>query len=500
MNVFRAMMNLYRNLRVLASTSYEGASTSYRMRTWGTSTTGPNNAANNSLSTLRYRSRELDRNNGNANAGFDKFASTLIGRGITPRWNTGNSDLDAEILELWRLSVSDMDASVCELDFYGLQTLAALSLAMSGEVLGKFIYPRPSTDMISPVQVQLIEPDHLYDAYDQPLTNGNSLRLGIEVTPKGKRAAYHLYPEHPGDNYLHRLANLTVRVPASEILHVYVPRRPGQLRGMPFLSPVITTLHSLDEYDDAELTRKKIAAMYAGFILSPSGDPTISGLPGFEEDYDDEEDLVSLEPGIMQSLRPGQSIEWSKPADVGETFDPWTAYNLRRVANCIKNTYEQFTGDLRGVNYSSIRAGLVDLYRACRALQAQILVHKFCRPFTTRWLDLMVATGRIFIPRYTKNRIRIINNSWDPDGWDWVDPEKDLMAEILAIRSGLKSRSMAIGERGHNAAEVDAEIAKDNNRADGLNIILDSDPRKTTKSGGSRQTGGFGNEQQQQQK
>ena len=495
MAFLKPLMNLIHNLKILASTSYEGASISHRMRTWGVSSTGPNNASADSLTTLRYRSRELDRNNGNANSGFDKFASTLIGRGITPRWNTGSSDLDAQILELWRLSVSDMDASVCGLDFYGMQTLAALSLAMSGEVLGQFVYPRPSSDVVSPLQVQLLEPDHLYDAYDQPLTNGNSLRLGIEITPKGKRAAYHIYPEHPGDNYVSRLSDLTIRVLASEMLHVYIPRRPGQLRGTPFLSSVITTLHSLDEYDDAELTRKKIAAMYAGFITSPSGDPSVSGLPGFEEDYDDEEDLVSLEPGIMQSLRPGEGIDWSKPADVGETFDPWTAYNLRRVANCIKNTYEQFTGDLRGVNYSSIRAGLVDLYRAMRALQAQILVHKFCRPVTTRWLDLMVATGRIFIPRYTKNRLTIINNSWDPDGWDWVDPEKDLMAEILAIRSGIKSRSMVIGERGRNAAEVDNEIAKDNQRADTLNIILDSDPRNTTKSGGSRtqSSGGFGN-------
>lgn len=496
MNIFRSTMNLLHNLRVLASTSYEGASITRRLRTWGLSTSGPNNALNNSLSHLRYRSRDLDRNNANASSGIDSFVSTLIGRGLTPRWNTGNPDLDARILNLWQLSATEADASVCGLDFYGLQTLAATTLAMSGEVLGLFKYSSLSSDLLVPLQIQLLEPDHLYDAYDQPLDNGNTLRLGIEITPTGNRAAYHIYPEHPGDNYLHKLANLTVRISSYDMLHVYIPRRPGQLRGTPFLSQVITTLHSLDEYDDAELTRKKIAAMYAGFITTPPGEPTISGLPGFETDYNDEEDLVGLEPGIMQSLRPGESIEWSKPADVGETFDPWTAYNLRRVAKSLHTTYEQLTGDLRDVNYSSIRAGLIELYRYCRALQAQILVHKFCRPYTTRWLDIAVASGRIFIPRYIKNRASIIHNAWDPDGWDWVDPEKDIKAEILSIRSGLKSRSMSIGERGHNAAEVDTEISKDNTRTDNLKIILDSDPRNTTQSGGPRekpQTGGFGN-------
>jgi lambda family phage portal protein len=241
--------------------------------------------------------------------------------------------------------------------------------------------------------------------------------------------------------------------------------------------------------------------MYAGFITTPSGDPSVSGLPGFETDYDTDEDLVGLEPGIIQSLRPGESIDWSKPADVGETFEPWTMRQDRFVAKALQITYEQLTGDLRGVNYSSIRAGLVELYRYCRSKQAQILVHKLCRPVTTRWLDIAVATGRIFIPRYTKYRRQIINNSWDPDGWDWVDPEKDLAAEILAIRAGIKSRSMSVGERGSNAAEVDSEISKDNNRSDNLGIILDSDPRNTTKSGGPRekpqnqsQTGGFTND------
>lgn len=489
-------MNLLSNFRLMASTSFEGASTTRRMRTWGLSTTGPNNALNDSLANLRYRSRTLDRNNPNANAGIDSFASTLVGRGLTPRWNTGNPELDAKILELWKLSVGEADASVCELDFYGLQTLAATTIAMAGEVLGLFKYYSTSSDLTVPLQIQLLEPDHLYDAYDQPLTNGNTLRLGIEINPSGQRTAYHIYPEHPGDNYVTRLAKLTVRISADDMLHVYTPRRPGQLRGTPFLAPVITALHSLDEYEDAELMRKKIAAMYAGFILTPSGDPSVSGLPGFETDYETEEDLVGLEPGIMQQLKPGESIEWSKPADVGETFEPWTGYNLRRVAKALHITKEQLTGDLRDVDYSSIRAGMVELYRYCRAYQAQILVHKFCRPYTTKWLDIAVASGRIFIPRYLKNRRNIINNSWDPDGWDWVDPEKDIKAEILAIRSGIKSRSMSIGERGHNVAEVDSEISNDNKRTDSLNIILDSDPRNTTQSGGPRekpQTGGFAN-------
>lgn len=496
-NPFRPFVNLYRGMKLMASTSYEGASTTRRLRTWGLSSAGPNSVISDSLQNLKYRARDLDRNNPNASGGIDSFVSTLVGRGLTPRWNTGDPALDARILDLWKLSVPEMDASVCELDFYGLQTLVATAMQMSGGVLSRFVYKRQSDDLSVPLQIQILENDHLYDCYDQDLPNGNTLRLGVELTPGGQRAAYHIYPEHPGDNYIHKSSMLTTRIKADDMLHVYAPRRPGQLRGIPSLTPVITGLHNIDEYDDAERIRKKIAAMYAGFITTPSGDPSVSGLPGFEEDYETEEDLVGLSPGILQSLRPGENIEWSKPADVGDTFEPWMSHGLRQVAKALKITYEQLTGDLRNVNYSSIRAGLVEIYRYCRAHQAQILVHKFCRPVTTRWLDISVASGRIFIPRYTKYRKQIINNVWDPDGWDWVDPLKDLQAEILAIRAGIKSRSMTVGERGRNSAEVDSEIAKDNQRSDDSNTILDSDPRKTTQSGGAREKpqsgGGFAN-------
>ena len=57
-----------------------------------------------------------------------------------------------------------------------------------------------------------------------------------------------------------------------------------------------------------------------------------------------------------------------------------------------------------------------------------------------------------------------------PPRWDWVDPLKDIRAEINAIEAGLKSRTQAIAERGFDAAVVDAEIAGDHRREDSLGL------------------------------
>ena len=72
---------------------------------------------------------------------------------------------------------------------------------------------------------------------------------------------------------------------------------------------------------------------------------------------------------------------------------------------------------------------------------------------------------------------------WHTPKWAWVDPEKDVKAEIIAIRAGLKSRSMSINETGMDEEEVDRADRPDNERADELGLVLDSDPRKTDARG-----------------
>jgi capsid protein len=68
-----------------------------------------------------------------------------------------------------------------------------------------------------------------------------------------------------------------VRVPANDVLHIYKPLRPGQIRGEPWLSNILLKLYELDQYDDAELVRKKTAAMFAGFITRLDPEANILG-------------------------------------------------------------------------------------------------------------------------------------------------------------------------------------------------------------------------------
>jgi capsid protein len=110
-------------------------------------------------------------------------------------------------------------------------------------------------------------------------------------------------------------------------------------------------------------------------------------------------------------------------------------------------------------------------------------------------VEQAVLAGKLDARDYQRNRDDYLAVEWHTPKWAWVDPEKDVRAEIMAIRAGLKARSMSINETGLDEEEVDAQIARDNERTDRLGLVLDSDPRKTDARGQAAnvlETGGGG--------
>jgi capsid protein len=102
-------------------------------------------------------------------------------------------------------------------------------------------------------------------------------------------------------------------------------------------------------------------------------------------------------------------------------------------------------------------------------------------------MEQAVLSGALKAPGFAQGgpaqRRQYLQAKWIPQGWQWVDPEKEFKAMLLAIRAGLMSRSEAVSSFGYDAEDMDREIAADNARADAMGLIFDSDPRLTQKTG-----------------
>ena len=449
------------------------------MSNWGTSTAGPNTTLFSSLGSLRSRSRELSRNDPQICGALDCLVSNIVGMGISPRWQLYNSKLKKALQQLWSDWTQEADADGL-LDFYGLQALVARSIIESGEVFIRFCPKRPGSGLSVPLQLQVLESDHLDETYNTIAPNGNEIRMGIEFDKTGQRKAYWMYREHPGESFM-TIQNQfdRVRIPASEILHAFQPLRPGQQRGRPWLTSLILTMYELNQFNDAELVRKKTAAMFGGFITQPSEEDYMPPQFGEKKKKDETDTPVfDMQPGTFTRLAPGYSVTFSEPADVGGNYDCFVKHQERRVARGLGGlTYEKFTGDLSGVNYSSIRAGNLEFQRQCKQFIFNVMAYQICRPVARYWLSQVALSNAMFLPGYAKDPKSYMRIKWTIDGWPWVDPLKDLKASTGLVRSGFSSRTQEVAERGLDVEALEDEIMADNERADAAGLVFDSDAR-----------------------
>ena len=449
----------------------EGAMAKRRLRGWNPPLENINALVASGGPRLLARSRELVVTNGYAANACEAFAANLVGDGIKPSSLITNAALRDQVQKLWLAWTDEADADGLT-DFYGLQAMVAREVFVAGECFVRLRPRRAEDRLLVPLQLQLLQSEMLPFEKTEADPNGNRIRCGIEFDLIGRRVAYHFRRRHPGDSTDQRVAVPdTVRVPAEEVLHIYRPIDAGQIRGLPHVAPAMVRLFLLDQYDDAELDRKKTAAMFAGFITKTAPDDPMLGEG--EADLDGAA-MASLEPGTMQVLLPGEDVKFSSPADVGGGYEAFQYRTLLAVSASLGLPYHLVTGDVRQANYSSLRAELVEFRRRIGQLQHGVMAHQLCRPVWRHWLETAVLSGALRTEPVIARPVQ-----WIPPRWDWVDPLKDIQAQVLAMEAGITSRRKVVEATGYDIEEVDRENASDVKRVADLGLSYRVTPGET---------------------
>ncbi len=409
------------------------------------------------------RARYLVGNSPLAASAVEGWVSNVVGVGIKPQSSHPDPKVRAAINAAFERWVDRADADDV-LDFYGLQALAMRRMVIDGDC---FAAMSLEGEQGNPFRVRLLDSEQIDPLCSRELGGGSRIIAGVELDARGRRVGYHAFKDRGG----HEIGTSyqTVRLPAESILHLLRTEIPGQVRGLSWFAPVLLTLKDLDELNDAQLMRQKTAALLAGFIIDPHGS---SGPFTGDPSPDGSATEASLEPGTMKVLTPGQDVRFSDPADLGAESTDFLRITARAIAAGLGIPYEILTGDLSSVNYSSIRAGLVEFRRRVEAVQHNVLVFRFCRPAWERFVTVAALTGEIDGRGFVRDPQSFMACKWITPRREWVDPLKDARAEIEAISAGLMSRREAVASRGWDIETLDAEIAADHARAVSLGLAF----------------------------
>lgn len=466
--------------------SFDAASRSRRLRGFQATRNHINVQLQAAGPTLVARARWLYENDGYAGNAVDEWTSAVIGDGIKPRPRKLRSrPKRKKLLDLFFQWTEEADAEG-RTDFYGLQEKIAREAYLAGECFARLRQRRPGDMQTVPFQIEILPTEMLDIGFDRDLGNGIYIRAGIEFNAIGRRTAYHFFKTNPMD---YRPGGAThpqerVRVPADDVVHVYDGRQAGQLRGNTRIARVLVKLFSLEVYDDAELDRKKNGALFTGFLIGRGDNPIVN----LDDDAEGDDDsmIAGMEPGALIDLGDDKDIKFSTPTEVGGSYEPFQYRTLLKICAGLGVPYAIVTGDVTRGNFSNVRTSIVQFRRRVSQWQNNTMIFQFCRPVWDRFVRVAALAGKIDAAEYESDPSLYHSVEWLTPVAEWIDPEKDVNAEIKAMAAGLKSRTMAVAQRGYDREDLDDEIEEERRDAEkrGLKFGGGDTPRQPGASSG----------------
>lgn len=428
---------------------------------------GPNAAVLSSAETIAARARDAVRSNPYAARIVDLWVANAVGTGITTQWALPTHQT------LWNRWTQGL---ACDLeracDWGGLQALATRGMVESGGALVWMRRVRTSPENPIGLALHVLESDRLDWSYNGAHA-GNTVIQGIEIGPQGAPVAYWLREDLEQWPVVQRIAPDRMRVPAEDIVHLYRRRRPGQLRDVSWLAPVLWSMKDLSDYEMALLRKAYVEACLA-LVVSDDDDSeeaTVSGAPLADANGNNVE---AIEPQMILYGRGRRRVETVNPTG-GGSHAGFARRTLEGIAVGTGLTYDQVAGDLSQANYSSLRAGKIEFRRLLEQVQYTILIPQLVRRVAARFHAEAVAANLV--------RAEMPEATHVPPAPEMVDPLKDTLALVTQVRAGLVPPQEAAAMFGNDFPSLLAAFADAWEGIDARGLIFDTDPRRTAKSG-----------------
>lgn len=217
---------------------------------------------------LVRKSQYFEENNETVNCAVDRFECYTVGEGLQlnpassdPAWNRR--------AKAW-LGVWSQYCDISSLQSFGvLQGLMARKWFVDGEIFIALVNGESNRP-----RLQLIEQHLVATPPDLKSQEGKTVIDGIQIDPRGRPIGYYIAEEDEKGN-----KKWGAPKPASLVIHLFEPGRPGQYHGLPMIYPVVNKIDDLDLLYKLEKQRAQDAAEISNVYETATGEaPNISSV------------------------------------------------------------------------------------------------------------------------------------------------------------------------------------------------------------------------------
>jgi len=401
------------------------------------------------LPTLRNRARDEIRNNSYAKGIVDTFSNDVIGPGPTLQYIP---EVETKF-NAW-MRESDMSG---RLSFADSLKLNIVQLLESGEALislsgNRYLNIDYSThidgvqERTPGLKLLQIEPDRLSTPWGY--IGSPSMREGVEVDVYGKPLRYHILRQHPGDatNYQQDQYNI---VDADNIIHLFRQDRPGQSRGVPWITPALPLFADLRRYTQAVIAAAETAADLSAVLEGTAEDLQPADIDAL--------DVIDIERRSMVTLPLGWKMNQFKPEQPTTSYKDFKHEIINEICRCLNMPLNVGLGNSAGYNYASGRLDWQVYYQTIAVIRSWV-GRIVCDRVFSEWLREAVMIPGYFSPQTTI----LIHNNTEKVEWLWigrkhVDPQKEANASKTRTDTGI---STLIDEWVSEGKDPDVQQAK----------------------------------------
>lgn len=438
-----------------------------------------------SFSAVRQAARYLENNSPIARAVITYLVNNIVGaKGVQVEALplTEDAEVDKSLAKkinmLWSLFLRE--AEVRGNNFAQTQRLACTHYLLDGEVFArKLLYRDKEIGNEFPFILELIASDQL------PNTTYESANIyaGIGLNKWNRPVTYHFSRE--GREALFRGSEAginTIKVDASEVIHLRHRRRVDEIRGTSLLASAIPTLQDLKDYEEAEMiAAKQLASLVLAVTKNDVGGALV---PDFDSyDLDDEsremvgeierkylelsraEETASIEvrPGTsVMNLKPGESITPIEATRQSSNFKLYRSETIKSIAAATGANYSTIARDYSGT-YSAQRQELIETWVNVGVHQNEF-ASQFVEPVYRAFIKNCVAYGYL---KPSSSIFLLDNAQYTPPTMPWIDPLKEISASAAGNQAGIISKQEIIRARGGNPEEVFTHLENEEERGFG---------------------------------
>lgn len=418
---------------------------------WTTMPTSANWEHRVSLSALIARSRQAARDDLHIVNYLRLMRANVIGQNgiqLQSRARTGpkgslNVELNQRVEEAWWEWTHAETCTVSgKLDWKGVQDLAVTQCERDGAFLIQMVEANNDWGFA----LRTWDVTWLDLTFNERRPGGNRIVMSIEIDANDKAVAYWMTTPTSETTFAKNQTRERVRVPAEQIIHgMLVHDDESQVHGVPGTAAALLPAKNAYSYCESQIMASRVAVNQFAVLksTSPDGEAQFTG----EEDADGNETnpMIDSSPLAITQLLPGWEMEQFKPEHPTQNHAEFKAALDMDIATALGVPYFLLMGNWTAVNFSSSRGGLGEFRERCKSYQSFIST-TLCRKVYHAWLQSAWLKGKLKIN--AAEYLELQNPMWQARGFDYIDPTKDIDADVTKLQNRLSTPSEILAERG----------------------------------------------------